>query len=374
MGKRCDGLFDCLDKSDEYQCNKVLINKEMYVKEIPPFRHGTSVKIHVSIYLLSISKIELPSTFNAKIKLVLNWQDYRLTFTNLQKSGNIINEETRKKLWTPPIRFSNTQNGILLNDEEARMNVLREGNYALNDIKDLHEARLFKGEENTLRYSREYKMDFECDFNLELYPFDTQTCTVALDIPDFFNDYMDLIPLETGNFGTAELEQFWVTNVSLQSFGNNTDVKCMIHLKRIPWYHVATTYAPILCIFIMVLVTLFIDQSHFEATVMVSVTSMLVMYTLFQSITLSMPSTAYMKLMDYWLFFGLILPFIVFIILVSTELLGLQDNSRIDPTSMYPRDSKNSLWWCKCFLPLLTLLFVVSYLTVVILVYIEFKF
>ena len=98
MGKRCDGLFDCSDKSDEYQCNKVLINKEMYVKEIPPFRHGTSVKIHVSIYLLSISKIELPSTFNAKIKLVLNWQDYRLTFTNLQKSGNIINEETRKKL------------------------------------------------------------------------------------------------------------------------------------------------------------------------------------------------------------------------------------------------------------------------------------
>ena len=47
--------------------------------------------------------------------------------------------------------------------------------------------------------------------------------------------------------------------------------------------------------------TLFIDASHFEATIMVALTSMLVMYTLYQSISATLPQTAYLKMIDYWL-------------------------------------------------------------------------
>ena len=90
MEQRCDRLFDCKDKSDEDNCEIVQMHKESYIKEVPPFKHGQSVDIHVSILLLTINRIELPSTFNAKIKLNLFWKDYRLTFTNLQPNGNII--------------------------------------------------------------------------------------------------------------------------------------------------------------------------------------------------------------------------------------------------------------------------------------------
>ena len=61
--------------------------------------------------------------------------------------------EDRERMWTPPLRFSNTQRGILMNDEEARMSVVRQGEYKLSTIKEVHEARIFKGEENLLRYS-----------------------------------------------------------------------------------------------------------------------------------------------------------------------------------------------------------------------------
>merc|ERR1712001_155325 len=64
-----------------------------------------------------------------------------------------------------------------------------------------------------------------------------------------------------------------------------------------------------------------IDQSHFDAIILVSLTCMLVMYTLFQSISTNMPTTVSLKLLDYWLIFGMIMPFIVFTVLISLELL-----------------------------------------------------
>ena len=86
-------------------------------------------------------------------------------------------------------------------------------------------------------------------------------------------------------------------------------------------YFIATTFMPTICILFMALVTLFIDQSHFEAIIMVALTAMLVMYTLFQSVAISLPTTAYLKLLDYWLIFGLIMPFFVFSAEVINELI-----------------------------------------------------
>ena len=42
--------------------------------------------------------------------------------------------------------------------------------------------------------------------------------------------------------------------------------------------------------------TLFIDESHFKTTVMVALTTMLVMYTLYQSVARSLPQTVGMHL------------------------------------------------------------------------------
>ncbi len=63
-----------------------------------------------------------------------------------------------------------------------------------------------------------------------------------------------------------------------------------------------------------------IDESHFESNIMVSLTGMLVMYTLYQSISLTLPPTAYFKLLDYWLIFSLLMPFFIFMIEVFWEL------------------------------------------------------
>ena len=198
-------------------------------------------------------------------------------------------------------------------------------------------------------------MAFQCAFNLKHYPFDTQICSIDLHVPEFDQDYLQVIPFETGNKGPEVLDQFIITDVKIGQENNSSMIKCQIHMKRIPMYFIATTYMPTFCILFMALITLFIDQSHFEATIMVSLTTMLVMYTLFQSITISMPSTAYLKLLDYWLIFGLILPFIVFTTQIIDELIIENRNDNFNSrTTKFMEIARYAL-------PIVTITFIICY-------------
>merc|ERR1712142_793799 len=54
---------------------------------------------------------------------------------------------------------------------------------------------------------------------------------------------------------------------------------------------------------------------------------MLVVYTLFQAISVSLPQTAYIKHVDVWLLFGLVLPFVSFILTLIEEIVKNDDNT-----------------------------------------------
>ena len=60
-------------------------------------------------------------------------------------------------------------------------------------------------------------------------------------------------------------------------------------LKRKIAYHIISVYLPSATIFFISLVTMYVHIKHVEATIMVHLTAMLVMYTLFQAISISLP-------------------------------------------------------------------------------------
>jgi hypothetical protein len=88
----------------------------------------------------------------------------------------------------------------------------------------------------------------------------------------------------------------------------------MFYFRRIINYHLANTYLPTMSLLAIAELTLFFGESKQDIGVSLSLTILLVMYTFYQSISNSIPKTAYLKLMDYWLIFCLLVPFLVFLI------------------------------------------------------------
>ena len=82
-----------------------------------------------------------------------------------------------------------------------------------------------------------------------------------------------------------------------------------ITLKRRINNAVLTIYLPTALILIIVYTTNFFKDYFFEAVVTVNLTSLLVLTTLFISVSQSLPPTAYVKMVDIWLIFAHLVPF-----------------------------------------------------------------
>ena len=146
-----------------------------------------------------------------------------------------------------------------------------------------------------------------------------------------------------------------------------------IELQRDISHQIYMTYVPTLFILIMTLTLLFITEEHFGATTAVSMTCMLVLYTLYQSIAANMPITVYMKLLDYWLIFNLVMPFLVFLTLVSWELMRDKPNQvmNLDEDESWQRKKKYCKLTMQIILPSISAVFVLFYILAVL--YVIFK-
>ena len=81
-------------------------------------------------------------------------------------------------------------------------------------------------------------------------------------------------------------------------------------LKRRVLNAVLTVYLPTLLVLTIVYATNFFKEFFFEAVVTVNLTSLLVLTTLFISVSSSLPLTAYVKMVDVWLIFAQVIPWI----------------------------------------------------------------
>ena len=83
-----------------------------------------------------------------------------------------------------------------------------------------------------------------------------------------------------------------------------------ITLKRRINNAILTIYLPTILILIIVYSTNFFKDFFFEAVVTVNLTSLLVLTTLFISVSGSLPKTAYIKMIDVWLIFAQMIAFV----------------------------------------------------------------
>jgi len=125
---------------------------------------------------------------------------------------------------------------------------------------------------------------------------------------------IQLIPKTLQYQDSVGLTQFEVKSFSMNNSNDVSRVRVEIKLKRIFSYHLTNTYLPTLTLLIIAEITLHFDESKTEMAIGLSLTILLVMYTMYQSISESLIKTAYLKMIDYWLLFCLLVPFLIFMI------------------------------------------------------------
>ena len=166
--------------------------------------------------------------------------------------------------------------------------------------------------------------------------------------------------------GPVEMLQYSVINWEMEEVEGG--LKVMMSLQRRFHHHLFTTFIPTFCLMLVCQSTLYFNREHFKTTAGVTVTTMLVMYTLYQAVSHKLPPTAYIKMIDVWLIFGLILPFCVFFLLVMIDHLP----SPLPGDTIPSKLSQVRLMMVKIahyFLPLIILLFGVSYTAAAVTIY-----
>ncbi|XP_068221246.1 uncharacterized protein [Palaemon carinicauda] len=320
--ERCDLKYDCRDNSDEAQCNLVL-KPEDYQKHLPPRstrNSSESLPIALSVSVDTLSVDTLSSTMEVSYELMLTWEDSRLQYLNLKVDNtlNILPDETVHNLWTPEVSFVNTNDNYHTHvDADATMTIDRRAETKARDEAAPEEVDVYPGIVNTLSIKRKYGTVYMCDFNLELYPFDVQQCTMHFRITSASKSFLsfDAINSSAKYLGKTILREYRVGKFEFtyEDSGMFSEVKVRVPLVRLYGYAILNIYIPTLVLLVISYVTLFFRASIFDVRMMGSLTVQLVIATLFSQVSASLPKTSYFKMVDVWLLFCITITFLVII-------------------------------------------------------------
>ena len=158
-------------------------------------------------------------------------------------------------------------------------------------------------------------------------------------VPQSMEAFIDLSAGGVLYEGPRSMVQFEVKSIEMISKDPHFLVVEIV-LKRMFKYHLAATYVPSALLIIITTITLFVDEKHYGATIMVHLTTMLVMFTLYQSVSDSMPKTANLKLIDIWLLYGIIVPFVTFVVETILILLAANDDQHDNDVKPNPLQTR----------------------------------
>jgi len=90
-------------------------------------------------------------------------------------------------IWIPKIVFANSQEKIYIKHEPlSTLLIMREDDPIRKFSFELNEYEEFEGKDNALIYENVFALKFTCNFDLHLYPFDTQHCKIMVRCFHFF--------------------------------------------------------------------------------------------------------------------------------------------------------------------------------------------
>ena len=328
----CNNYPDCLDRSDEERnCSTLILPEFGFNKDLPAFGVIDGGKIPLPITtVVTIHDIfdinESDSFFDIKFTLTLKWFDKNIRFQFLKKANyeNALHASYTDRFWTPHLMFYDVKDMNMM-VETRKYFVERNGSPTLMEDGV---TEVYEGSENPVSLVLKRRMIFICSFDSKNYPFASQNCSFefGLDGADYHLTELELDGLH--NHGPATFGKFVVKNWELQSkqFFAGKTIKVTLTLNRRITSIFMVTYLPTILMNLINQATNYITgEDKYSLIYTINITCMMVLASVYLSVSSSLPSTANIKPVEIWLLFNLAFPLIIILVNILLQVTGYLD-------------------------------------------------
>ncbi|XP_066961634.1 uncharacterized protein [Macrobrachium rosenbergii] len=307
LSQRCDLRVDCPDKSDEIGCEK-LWKPEDYLKTLPPpgRRPGSPLLLNISIGIHGFSEINIRDMkLVIDFTLKINWSDSRLRYKNLSPTTDLNYVETNS-VWTPRVELLNADFPKISTTGKV-LNIVRTSDPEDDDPSRLLRDEVYEGARNPLQLTQKFNAPFSCSMDMKNFPFDKQHCYVLIRFSSAKKEYMEWSNLLANYLGEKVMAEYMVEDITIEKGTEEgySLVAVGITLSRRYGYYMTSVYVPTIMLMIISYASLFCKKENCDLRIMMALTTLLVLYGLYQQISDDLPRTAYTKAIDVWCFFCL---------------------------------------------------------------------
>ena len=150
-----------------------------------------------------------------------------------------------------------------------------------------------------------------------------------MDVGSLDQNSVTLLPHEVSLLQSKDMTLFEITDIVLvNDTMQKTGIRMTIVMKRKIMSEMMTTYFPSLLLMLITYATTYFKPFFFEAALSVNLTTMLVMTTIFISKMESLPPTSDIKMIDIWLIFCQIYPFVEVVLLTAMEYQRAEESDK----------------------------------------------
>ena len=165
---------------------------------------------------------------------------------------------------------------------------------------------------------------------MDWYPFDIQVCRGVFGIAKDQENFVQLHSLDMDYVGSTDLALYYLIGRTQENKDNGGSRQVVVELMlgRRLLSIILTVFIPTLLLNLIGHSANYFKHFFFEAVISLNVTVMLVLTTMFISVSNNLPKTAYIKMIDAWLIFNLFKPFTD--ILLQTYIESLRVSNEIN--------------------------------------------
>ncbi|XP_078612217.1 glycine receptor subunit alphaZ1-like isoform X1 [Branchiostoma floridae x Branchiostoma japonicum] len=284
-----NSTIDTVD--DKVTPTKVFVSMlKKYDERVRPDFKGPPVKIFCQLVVNNLGSVKAETMdYIVTVFMRQRWIDSRLQHYDYNDTI-ILSSRNLDRVWLPDIFFVN---------EKAAGFISTTGNNKM--------LRIYPNGE--VLYSEKYTMLLKCRMNFEMFPMDTQVCTLQTE--SYSHTDKDLLLIWDENpvvlSGDIELPEYILRGKRYTTCDNDRDIgtftclEAQFKLVRRLGFYLLSSYIPSIMITVLSWLTFWISPEIAPARVALGITTVLTSTALFGVNRQTMPRFSYIRAMDIWM-------------------------------------------------------------------------